>query len=124
MPSTGLYNEVIDRADLETAGHPFHISFMAALIRELANIVERSPESPLATRISHGTLPHRESPPGKRLARSRRKLYRVESKSRPVNRTGRRQVGRRRFGGRSARRRIEVESMIVGALRGRIALIG
>lgn len=33
MPSTGPYNEVIDRADLETAGHPFHISFMAALIQ-------------------------------------------------------------------------------------------
>lgn len=29
MPLTGPYNEVIDRADLGIAGHPFHISFMA-----------------------------------------------------------------------------------------------
>ena len=43
MPPTGPYNEVIDRADLETAGHPFHISFMAALIRCLADSVERQP---------------------------------------------------------------------------------
>ena len=45
MPSTGPYNEVIDRADLETAGHPFHISFMAALIRAWRTVSNASQHS-------------------------------------------------------------------------------
>lgn len=149
MPPTGPYNEVIDRADLETAGHPFHISFMAALIRCLADSVERQP-SQLSLSLWGACLKRRRRRRRRKkkwsqsrgsssttkssassIRKQRAKGLRASDRGRERtnNNTflllgGRGILGNRDSAGKSAGRRIEVESVDRPALRGRIALIG
>lgn len=121
MPSTGPYNEVIDRADLETAGHPFHISFMAALIRAWRTVSNASQHSGERARKEEGKKKQKRSqtepllrPPvdSSRGSGAGANVYALASiECTEDNTVGRGDPAKPRFRGKS-RRRIEVESIV------------
>ena len=131
MPSTGPYNEVIDRADLETAGHPFHISFMAALIRAWRTVSNASQHSRERAWKEEGKK--KETEPDRASSSTTSRF--VERKRRWCERL--RARFHRVYGGQHGRPRWSCETEIPWqiskkdrgrvdrwALRGRIALIG